>query len=180
MLGDAVEMETVKVGGENIIVEIDETKLGKRKYNRRHRVEGVWVVAGVERTSAKKIFAREVENRNAETITKIIETYVLPGSIIFTDCWKAYIAACEKLNYQHFTVNHSENYKNPIDGTHTNTIEGNNNAIKINIKPQNRVRKNINEHLWFFIWKRQNKNNVWDGFLDALSKIFIFFKKKVR
>jgi hypothetical protein len=83
LLGDAVEMETVKVGGENIIVEIDETKLGKRKYNRRHRVEGVWVVAGVERTSAKKIFAMEVENRNAETITKIIETYrVLLFSLI--------------------------------------------------------------------------------------------------
>jgi hypothetical protein len=38
------------VGEEGVIVEVDETKLGKRKYNRDHRVEGVWIVVGVEKT----------------------------------------------------------------------------------------------------------------------------------
>jgi len=36
-----------KVGGDDIIVEIDESKFGKRKYNRGHHVEGVWAF-GVE------------------------------------------------------------------------------------------------------------------------------------
>ena len=30
-----------KVGGEDVIVETDESKFGKRKYNKGHRVEGV-------------------------------------------------------------------------------------------------------------------------------------------
>ncbi|KAM0678812.1 hypothetical protein BDAP_000597 [Binucleata daphniae] len=31
-----------QIGGPNIIVQIDESKFGKRKYNRGHTVEGVW------------------------------------------------------------------------------------------------------------------------------------------
>lgn len=36
-----------QIGCEGIIVEIDESKFGKRKYN---RVEGVWVLGMLERT----------------------------------------------------------------------------------------------------------------------------------
>jgi hypothetical protein len=40
---DLQEEDTI-VGGDGIIVEIDECKLGKRKYNRGHMVDGVWSV----------------------------------------------------------------------------------------------------------------------------------------
>ena len=43
-----LDLAAAPIGGEGIIVEIDESKFGKRKYNRGHRVEGVWVVGGVE------------------------------------------------------------------------------------------------------------------------------------
>ena len=46
-----------KIGGNGVIVEIDESKFGKRKYHRGHRVEGVWVVGGIERTPEKRCFA---------------------------------------------------------------------------------------------------------------------------
>jgi len=39
------------IGGEGIVVEIDESKFGKRKYSRGHKVDGVWVLEIVERTS---------------------------------------------------------------------------------------------------------------------------------
>ena len=68
LVADCVETEQVMIGGENIVVEVDETKLGKRKYNRGHRVEGVWIIAGVERTPPKKIFLIEVADRSSETI----------------------------------------------------------------------------------------------------------------
>ncbi len=42
------------LGGEDIIVEVDESKFGKRKYNKGKYVEGAWVVGLVERTIARK------------------------------------------------------------------------------------------------------------------------------
>lgn len=171
LLGDNVHMESVQIGGPGVIVEVDETKMGKRKYNRGHHVEGVWVIAGVERTPDRNFFLVEVINRNTDTIKTILSTHVLPGSIIYTDCWSSYFPACVDLNFEHRTVNHSENFVNPYDGTHTNTIEGTNNALKLVIKPQHRTKRNINEHLWYFIWLRQNKKNKWLGFMNALREL---------
>lgn len=37
-----------KKKGQNVIVEIDESKFGQRKYNRGHRIEGIWIVEDVE------------------------------------------------------------------------------------------------------------------------------------
>jgi hypothetical protein len=44
-----------KIGGIGVIVEIDESKFGKTKYNKGHKVEGVWVLGLVERTGEKRI-----------------------------------------------------------------------------------------------------------------------------
>ncbi|KAI8083937.1 hypothetical protein BDF21DRAFT_337793, partial [Thamnidium elegans] len=41
---------------DDLMIEIDESKFGKRKHNRSHRVEGVWVIGGVERTPERKVF----------------------------------------------------------------------------------------------------------------------------
>lgn len=90
LVSSTLVVEDQMIGGDGIIVEIDETKMGKRKYHRGHRVDGVWVVAGIERTEIGKIFATTVENRNSETLTELISKFVLPGSIVYTDMWKGY------------------------------------------------------------------------------------------
>ena len=38
------------IGGDGVIVEIDEFKFGKKKYNKGHQVEGVWIFGMVEKT----------------------------------------------------------------------------------------------------------------------------------
>ncbi|EEQ81155.1 hypothetical protein NCER_102614 [Vairimorpha ceranae BRL01] len=48
-----------RIGGNNAIVKIEESKFGRIKYNRGHRVEGVWVVGAVERIN-KRIVLRYV------------------------------------------------------------------------------------------------------------------------
>jgi transposase-like protein len=159
------------IGGPDVIVEIDESKFGKRKYQRGHHVEGVWIVGGVERTTERRIFLVKVENRNTKTLTDIIEKHVLPGSIIITDCWKGYEKLDEKMDATHLTVNHSKSFKDNESGAHTNTIEGTWYGIKRNINPRSRTQETIDGHLFEFIWRRDNQNNLWDSFIDALANI---------
>ncbi|KII61178.1 hypothetical protein RF11_11263 [Thelohanellus kitauei] len=130
LLGDPVDFDDTVIGGTDIVVEIDETKLGKRKYHRGHRVDGVWVVAGFERTPEKRCFAVEVDNRDAPTMCRILSEYVRPGSIIHTNTWKAYKNPCIELGFDQKTVNHSVTFKDAVTSVHTNTIKGLNNGLK--------------------------------------------------
>ena len=77
----------VKIGGEGVVVEVDEMKLGQVKYNRGHRVESAWIVNGIERTSPKRKFSVHVMRRNKETLERVISENVEEKSIVFTDCW---------------------------------------------------------------------------------------------
>ena len=110
------------IGEENIIVKIDESKFGRRKYHRGHIVKGVWVVGGIERTDKKKYFVQIVQDRTAETLHDVISKYVASGSIIYTDLQRGY-RGITKLNMSHKTVNHSKNFVDPNTGVHTNTIK---------------------------------------------------------
>lgn len=163
--------EDNQIGGDNIIVEIDESKFGKRKYNRGHRVEGSWVFGGIERTPEKRFFVVTVPDRSADTLIGVLRRHILPGTIIFSDMWRSYNSIRETLGFEHLTVNHSINFRDPISGVHTNTIEGLWNGIKIGIAPRNRGKKQIDGHLMEFIWRRQNKGDLWLAFIAAMADI---------
>ena len=154
------------IGGEGIIVEFDESKFGKRKFNRGHKVEGVWVVGGVERTPERKMFMIKVADRSEQTMDAIISTYVLPGSIVHTDLWKGYTENIfEQNGMEHATVNHSLHYKDPDTGVHTNTIEGTWGGVKQKIGKRHRTEKFIESRLIRFLWERNNKGQRWSMLL---------------
>jgi transposase-like protein len=163
-----VDEEDCSVGGDQVVVEIDECKIAKRKYHRGHRVEGAWVVGGVERTELRKVFVEVVEDRSAVTLRDIISRRVKPGSIVHTDLWRGY-SNLEDFGVTHETVNHSLHFKDPMTGIHTNTIEGTWSGLKHHIPIRNRNRGSVEEHLLTFIWRRQNSSRLWDVFFVALA-----------
>ncbi|GBN03536.1 hypothetical protein AVEN_146657-1 [Araneus ventricosus] len=101
-----------KIGGVGMVVEIDESKFGKRKYNRGKRVEGKWVFGGIERGTTNCFF-KVVEDRTAEMLIEITKKYVEPGSNVLSDCWQSY-TSLKNEGYTHYTVNHSKNFKDPV------------------------------------------------------------------
>ena len=113
-----------KIGGPSTIVEVDEAKFGKRKYNRGRLVDGTWVVGGVQRhTDYCFLSICPGNRRNAPTLSNIVKTYVRRGTTVITDKWKGYVDLTS-LGYIHLDVNHSTNFVDPETGANTNTIEG--------------------------------------------------------
>jgi hypothetical protein len=70
-----------------------------------------------------KCFMERVAYRSEEVLLNIIQRNVKPGTIIVSDCWKAY-TNLQQYGYIHYTVNHSKNFVNPLTGACTNRIEG--------------------------------------------------------
>jgi len=78
-----------EIGGPNITVEIDDSKFGRRKYNRGHKVKGQWVFGGVNRES-EKTFLVPVPDGTADTLMAVLRDWIEPGTTVISDCWSAY------------------------------------------------------------------------------------------
>jgi transposase-like protein len=161
------------IGGPGKIVQIDESKFGKRKYHHGHRVEGQWVFGGIEEES-RRSFMVAVEKRDESTLLPIIERHIAKGSIIVSDCWKAYINL-EKHGYEHRLVNHSKEFVNN-DGDHTNKIEGHWRQVKCKM-PSFGVRKiAFSSYLAGFLWRYEHKGkDLFSMFLWDVKKIYCEF-----
>jgi transposase-like protein len=78
-----------KIGGNGSMVEIDESKFGKRKYYRGYRVEGVWVLGLIEKIVLKRLRLLTLKDRSKITLTDLIKNS-RKDTIIYTDCCKGY------------------------------------------------------------------------------------------
>ena len=164
-----LEKNSVKIGGDGHVVEIDESKFGKRKYHRGKRVDGVWVFGGIDRET-KECFFKCVADRSADTLVEIIKENILPGTTIISDCWKAY-SSLEKEGYKHQTVNHSVEFKNKETGACTNTIESTWRALKTFLPRNGTVKSLYDSYFSQYCIRKKFLNDAADPFLAFLSLI---------
>ncbi|KCZ77372.1 hypothetical protein H311_01616 [Anncaliia algerae PRA109] len=112
-----------KIGGKDMIVEVDESFLGKRKYNV-GRIQNQKIILGGICRSTKQRFMQIIEKRTKNIIGKAIEDNIQDGTIIYTDQWSSYLYYfMNNQKYKHNFVNHKYNFVDPLDGTHTQNIE---------------------------------------------------------
>lgn len=161
------------IGGPGVRVQIDESKIGKRKYHRGHLVEGQWVFGGIEEES-RNSFMFTVEDRSEKTLISLIKKWIKPGSIIKSDCWKSY-TNIEKHGYTHLTVNHSKEFVNQ-EGDHTNKIEGHWRQMKVSLPTHGRRKYHYSSFLAEFQWRYINRDK--DLFIQFLEEIKCIYDVK--
>lgn len=91
-------------------------------------------VLGIFDRSLQKGHFQRVRNRQAPTIIPIIQQYVLPGSTVHTDDWRAY-RCLDRLGYAHEVVIHKRHFVDPTTGVHTNNIEAMWSRLKEFLRP---------------------------------------------
>lgn len=147
--------ELQRLGGAGHVIQIDESVITKRKYNVGRVIPQKWIL-GIYDTTIKKGVIIYVKTRDTKTLTKLILEHVMPGSEVWTDCWKGY--NCLKLlegvsPFIHKTVNHSKNFKDPVTGVCTNQVEGYWSRLKKYCRTQRVLGSNLlPEHIDHFMW----------------------------
>lgn len=161
-----------QIGGEGVLTQIDESKFGKRKFNRGRMVEGQWVFGGREDLDRTKIFMEIVQKRDTATLLPIIKKWIKPGSIIQSDFWKAY-DCLDKEGYIHQKVNHSIEFKNPLDGTCTNAIEGEWRQAKASLPKFGTSKSMLGSYLGAFLWRvKHSKEDIFFAFIQTVKKVY--------
>ena len=148
LCGVVLSDENEIIGGPGKIVQIDESKIGKRKYHKGHFVEGQWVFGGIEEDS-RKSFIVCVENRKEDTLIPLMHRWIHLGTTIYSDCWKGYINVAHH-GYLHGTVNHNKEFVSE-DGVHTNKIKGHWCQMKANLPTHGRKRAHYDSYIAEFI-----------------------------
>ncbi|GFU87764.1 mitotic-spindle organizing protein 2A [Trichonephila clavipes] len=151
----AILKESEPLGGEGKIVEIDESMFGKMN-------------------GAKS---------NERGTLSVIKEWVVPGSVIISDCWRAYNCLSHE-GYQHLRVNHSLTFKDPETGAHTNSIEGTWSAIKRSLRNHAaHVEGEFDHYLAEYMWRRRRGHSLDDDvfreFLRAITTLYPPMEKDV-
>ena len=121
---------------------------------------------GIERGTSNA-FMVVVPDRTKQTLMPIIQTYIRPGTTVISDEWRAYFDVGIS-GYTHQTVNHSENFVDPVTGAHTQSVEGHWSCTKRMMRKQGVMNTSSNlfpTYLIEFLWRRRF------GALDLLEKL---------
>ena len=111
----------ISLGGEGVVCQVDESMFRHKPKNHRGRAtkNEKWIF-GIADTSYKPagVYMEIVNDRSADTLIEVICRICQRGTIIYSDCWKAYNSVINH-GFQHATVNHKYEFVDPSTAVHT-------------------------------------------------------------
>ena len=128
------------------------------------------MLGGIER-GTDKIFLVPVPQRDSATLIPIVQQYVRRGTTIYTDLWRAY-DSLDQCGYVHGTVNHSQNFVDPVTGVHTNSIEGTWTHAK-KLKNHGTSENLFGSYLVEYMWRRRyGKETPFAHLINHITAIY--------
>ena len=105
-------------------MEMDETLIALRKYERGRILKLLWVFGGIERVTKLRFLVAlcEGEHCNKETLWLLTEKYIAKGSVIVTNKLKTY-QGLQSLGNRHLVINHRIFVDPTNPDVHTQNIE---------------------------------------------------------
>ena len=148
----ALELEAeseAMFGGE---IEVDESYFGgKRKGKRGRGAAGKIPVFGLLKRGGR-VYTKIISDASSKTLIPIIKRKVVPDSIVYSDCWKAY-NVLDVSDFKHFRINHSKLFadkKNHINGIENFWNQAKRHMRKFNGVPKAQFGLYLKECEWRF------------------------------
>ncbi len=140
-------------GGE---IEVDESYFGGRRKGLRGRGSaGKVPVFGLLKRGGR-VYTKIIPDASSATLIPIIERKVIPDSIVYSDCWRAY-NVLDVSGFKHYRINHSKLFADKKN--HINGIENFWNQAKRHMRKFNGVPR---QHFGLFLkeceWRFNNPN----------------------
>ena len=175
--------EDIQIGGEGVTVEIDETHWTSAKYGRGRNLkkQHTWIFGGRERGSDNRfcVCLGPGGRRDRETLEPLIVRHIRPGSVIISDCWRAYnhiATLCDDdgtpMRYTHQTVNHRVGFTNPTNRLiHTQTVERLWGELKDKVKGRGNSRT-ITQSIFKYMFLRRYGDTAFHNLLVECGKSY--------
>ena len=121
-----------------------------------------------------------IASRDAATLLPLIQQHVRPGSIVWSDEWRAYRVQNLSNVTQHQTVNHSITFRNPTTGVHTQNIESYWNRLKTRLKSRFKRMKGVHQSMLSsymdeFMWRECHGNSASVTFTNIIRDISLHY-----
>jgi transposase len=137
-------------------IEVDESYFGGTRKGKRGRgAAGKVPVFGLLKRGGR-VYTRIIPDASSATLIPIIERKVIPDSIVYSDCWRAY-NVLDVSEFKHYRINHSKLFADKKN--HINGIENFWNQAKRHLRKFNGIpRQNFGLFLKECEWRFNNPN----------------------
>jgi hypothetical protein len=177
-----------QIGGPGHVIQIDESKVGRRKNNKGRLIEGknkfkkiltssiinllgTWVLGMLdEHTGQFRLEICPNNNRSAASLIHLIKKNIADGSVIMTDCWPSY-NSLNNNGYYHLTVNHSINFVNQQTLANTQKIECSWRHMKTALTKGGKNCELMAQYLCEYLWRRHYRRLGADMFIQFMNDI---------
>ena len=120
---------------------------------------------------------------SSKRVQSILHQYILPGTVVMTDGWRAYRRLSENGDLEHHTINHSLNFVDPnYPSIHTQTVERMWRSLKKVFPVGGRPTENLHLYISEFLYRQANPKLVPDLcpiFLTDIVKVYPGYGKPV-
>lgn len=124
---------------------------GTRKGNRGRGAAGKIPVFGLLKRGGR-VYTKVIPDASSASLIPIIESKVIPDSIVYSDCWRGY-NVLDVSDFKHFRINHSKLFsdkKNHINGIENFWNQAKRHMKKFNGIPKERFPLFLKECKWRF------------------------------
>lgn len=147
---------SVQIGGKDVYIEVDVCKLGEMKYARDKLPAGNFVVGGVNKRT-NDCFFTVIDRNTRQDFFNAIREWVLPGTVLISECWKLYNCYSDE-EFMHLCTTNNLTFKNAVMSEREKSIAAARLSFEGPLRKDYETEMVLDRDLAEYIWRKKCNN----------------------